>query len=186
VASRLALSASRASHLLQALEDAGLARRLRHGLWLLATDIAPFRVVPYLTAPFPAYVSLWSALAEHGMIDQIPAQVFVVSPHRTQQINTTIGTYSIHRLAPELFDGYRGSDATGYVATPEKALFDTVYVRAPRGGQLFLPELSLPERFDRRELDDWISRIARPRLRTLVSRGLQDALQGSASAPAAP
>jgi predicted transcriptional regulator of viral defense system len=31
--------------------------------------------VPYLTAPRPAYVSLWSALARHGMIDQIPRSI---------------------------------------------------------------------------------------------------------------
>ena len=175
-AARLGVSVSRASHLLQTLEDAGLARHLRHGLWALDPDVEPFRVAPYLTAPFPAYVSLWSALAHHGMIEQIPGQVFVASPHRTQRIETTIGPYSIHHLAPELFDGYSGSSGTGYVASPEKALFDTIYLRSSRGGQVFLPELSLPSRFERKKLNGWVNRVARPRLRTLVSRGLQDAL----------
>ena len=36
--------------------------------------------------------------------------------------------------------------------------------------------LSLPENFDEGQLQGWVSRIARPRLRTLVSRGLEEAL----------
>lgn len=175
-ATRLALSVSRASHLLRSLEEAGLARRLRHGLWAIHPDVDPFSVAPYLTAPFPAYVSFWSALARHDMIEQIPRQIFVASLDRTRRISTSIGTYSIHHLVPELFDGYRGAEETGYLATPEKALFDTIYLRAPSGARIFLPELSLPESFDEGRLQGWVSRIARPRLRTLVWRGLEEAL----------
>jgi predicted transcriptional regulator of viral defense system len=176
-ATRLQASVSSASHVLRSMEQAGLARRLRHGLWALRSDVDPFSLAPYLTAPFPAYVSLWSALARHGMIEQLPRQISVASPDRTRRITTTIGTYSIHHLAPELFDGYRGSQESGYLATPEKALFDTVYVRAPRAARIFFPELSLPENFDHRQLEGWTHRIATPRLRTIVSRGLKEALR---------
>jgi predicted transcriptional regulator of viral defense system len=159
------------------MEQAGLLRRLRHGLWALHSDLDPFVVAPYLTAPFPAYVSFWSALARHDMIEQIPRQISVASLDRTRHVTTTVGTYSIHHLAPELFDGYRGSQENGYLATPEKALFDTVYIRAAPGGRIFFPELSLPENFDETQLEGWTHRIATPRLRTLISRGLQEALR---------
>lgn len=56
---------------LRALEEGGLVRRLRQGLWALDSRIPPFAAAPYLTAPYPAYVSLWSALAHHGLIEQI-------------------------------------------------------------------------------------------------------------------
>jgi predicted transcriptional regulator of viral defense system len=173
---RLGMSVSRASHLLRSLEDSGLVRRLRPGLWALRPDVDPFSVPPYLTAPFPAYVSFWSALARHGMIEQVPRQIFVASLDRTKRVTTAVGSYSIHHLAPELFDGYTGSEEAGYLATPEKALFDTVYLRAPRGGRILLPELELPEGFQEEKLEEWISRVARPRLRTLVSRGLAKVL----------
>lgn len=176
-ATRLHASVSSASHVLRSMEQAGLARRLRHGLWTLHSDVDPFSVAPYLTAPFPAYVSFWSALARHDMIEQIPRQISIASLDRTRHLTTTIGTYSIHHLAPELFDGYRGSEESGYLATPEKALFDTVYIRAPRGARIFLPELSLGENFDETQLQGWTHRIASPRLRTLVSRGLKEALR---------
>jgi predicted transcriptional regulator of viral defense system len=179
-ATRLQASTSSTSHLLRSMEQAGLARRLRQGLWALNSDIDPFILAPYLTAPFPAYISFWSALARHDMIEQIPRQITVASPDRTRHLSTTIATYSIHHIAPELFDGYRGSEDSGYLATPEKALFDTVYVRASRGARSFFPELSLPESFDETQLGGWTHRLATPRLQTLVSRGVEQALEQAA------
>jgi hypothetical protein len=78
---------------------------------------------------------------------------------------------------PEVFGGYSGSVEDGYVATPEKALFDTIYVRAPQGGKRYFPELSLPDGFDEKELAGYVQQVKTPRLRTLVSRGLEDALR---------
>lgn len=183
-AARLSLSMPRTSNLLSSLAASGLARRLRRGLWTLDPNLDPFVLAPYLTAPDPAYVSFWSALAHHGMIEQIPRQIYVASLHPTARITTTLASYSVHQIAPELFDGYTGSEQRGYVATPEKALFDTVYLRAPGGERAFLPELSLPERFETAKLDDWVARIARPGLRTLVARKLADVLRRLRHEPA--
>jgi predicted transcriptional regulator of viral defense system len=175
-AARLGLSTSRTSHLLSSLAASGLTLRLRRGLWTLDPNLDPFVLAPYLTAPDPAYVSYWSALARHGMIEQIPRQVYVASLHLPARISTTLGHYSVHQIAPELFDGYTGSEQSGYVATPEKALFDTVYLRAPSGERAFLPELTLPAGFDAAKLDGWVARVARSGLRTLVARKLDDVL----------
>ena len=176
-ATRLGLSVPAASQQLRSLERSGIVRRLRRGLWLLRPGTEPFALPAYLTAPYPAYVSLWSALARHAMIEQIPRQVYVASLARTQQVRTSIGDYSIHHLAPELFGGFAQIDGGGHLATPEKALFDTVYLLAPRGGVVRLPELELPEEFDERRLEEWTQRIHRARLRTMVSRELTTALR---------
>lgn len=166
---------------LRVMEEAGLVRRLRRGLWALDPDVVPFAVAPYLTAPFPAYVSFWSALSHHDMIEQIPRQISVASLDRAQRITTTVGTYEIHHLAPELFGGYDGSGEGQYLATPEKALFDAVYVRVAAGSRAFFPELSLPRDFDNARITEWIGRIENARLRTLVSRRLREALKTAAS-----
>ncbi len=179
-ATRLGLSVPAASQQLRSLEQSGIVRRLRRGLWLLRPDVEPFALPAYLTAPFPAYVSLWSALARHAMIEQVPRQVYVASLSRTQQVATSIGDFSIHHLAPELFGGYAPIDGGGHLAAPEKALFDTIYLLTPRGGQVRLPELELPEGFDEHQLDEWMQRIHRPRLRTMVSRELTAALRRAA------
>lgn len=175
-AALLRTSSSNASHLLRSMAVSGLVRRIRHGLWALDPAIDPFVAVPYLTAPYPAYVSLWSALATHDMIEQVPAQVFVISLDRTREITTGLGPYSIHHLTPEIFGGFEGDPEHGYLATPEKALVDTVYIRAPRGGRAYFPELSLPMDFDPGQLDTWTKRIPTPKLRTMVMRGLERAL----------
>lgn len=177
---RLGVSTSRASQLLGELAKAGLARRIRRGLWTMEQDVDPLRLPPYLTAPLPAYVSFWSALALHGIIQQIPRKIFVASLDRTRQLTTTVGSYSIHHMKPEVFGGYQGSEVTGFVATPEKALFDTAYLRAPSGRTSSLPELDLPDSFSQKALKPWIQRISHPRLRTLVSRSLEQALRAAA------
>lgn len=164
---------------LSALEEAGLIRRMRRGLWALDPALAPFALAPYLTAPFPAYVSLWSALSHHGMIEQIPGRISVASLDRARRIETSIGVYEVHRIAPELFGGYRGSEEEGFLATPEKALFDIVYVRAASGSQAYFPELMLPADFSCERIEQWIGRIAAPRLQTLVSRRLGEVLDAS-------
>ncbi len=161
---------------LQAMDEAGLVRRLRRGLWALDAEVAPFAVAPFLTAPFPAYVSFWSAFASHQMIEQIPRQISVASLDRARTIATTFGNYEVHHLAPELFGGFEGSEAGGYLATPEKALFDAVYVRTAAGARAYFPELSLPGGFDEDELEQWTARIASARLRTRVTRRLDEVL----------
>jgi predicted transcriptional regulator of viral defense system len=180
-AALLRTSVSSTSRLLRAMSEAGVVRRIRHGLWALDPDIDPFGAVPYLTSPYPAYVSLWSALATHDMIEQIPAQIYVASLDRTQRIATGLGPYSIHHVAPQVFGGFEGDSEHGYVATAEKALFDTVYIRGPRGGRARFPELALPADFDTEELDAWTARVLNRKLRTVVARGLEYAVSHASS-----
>jgi predicted transcriptional regulator of viral defense system len=162
------------SRRLGALEQAGLLLRIQRGLWALDPEIEPRVVGPYLTAPLPSYISLFSALAEHGLIEQIPRQISLVSLARPRRISTSLGVYVVHQLSPELFGGFDGDERSGYVARPEKALFDLVYVRAASGTRAYLPELSLPGNFNRAELDRWCKRIESQRLRTIVSRRLRE------------
>ena len=166
---------------LQALERAGLVRHLRRGLWSLDPNLDPLVLPPFLTAPLPAYVSFWSALAHHGMIEQIPRQIWVASLARPRKIATSIGSYEVHQLAPELFAGFTGTEDQGYLAEPEKALFDTVYVRAAAASRAYFPELSLPPGFSRAKTKRWVKSIASPRLRTLVSRRLREVLNKASS-----
>jgi predicted transcriptional regulator of viral defense system len=170
---RLGISSERTTQLLRSLQDAGLAERLRRGIWLLDPQADSFVLPPYLTAPYPSYVSLYSALSHHGMIEQIPRQISVVSVDRPQTITTPKGTYSIHHVAPEVFGGFSGTPETGYLATPEKALFDAVYIRAARRQRVYLPEIELADSFDPSELAEWTNRITPGWLRTIVRRELE-------------
>jgi len=165
---------------LHGLADAGLVILLRRGLWSLDTDLDPFALAPYLTAPLPAYVSTFSALAVHAMIEQIPGRVSVASLDRSARVQTEIAAYEIHHLTPELFGGHVPWRRGGFVASPEKALFDLVYLRAAAGGRAYLPELSLPAAFEPEALRVWTERIESRRLRTMVRRRAREILSGAA------
>ncbi len=161
-----------ASKTLHRLRDAGLACSVRKGLWTLDDKLEPLALPEYLTAPHPSYVSLQSALYLHGMIEQIPSVVYVVSLARTHRVRTTMGTFSVHRVAPEFFGGFEVLPRSGAkIATPEKALLDVCYLSAGRS-RLFavLPELELPAGFRPAKARPWIAKIKSARLATLVKR----------------
>ena len=184
VAAALRVTTNAATKLLRRLSAATLVVRLRSGLWLLArTALNPYGLAEAVTAPMPSYVSLQTALYLHGMIEQVPGVIYVASLARTQKITTSVGVYSIHHIAPELFDGFEIRPDGTKLATPEKALFDVVYLSGGRS-RLFahLPELELPARFRRGLLRQWIRRITAPRKRSMVETRLEAMLQQATTA----
>ncbi len=164
-----------ASKTLARLADTGLITKVRHGIWHVGTGRPDAAVVlPVLTNPYPSYISGWSALSRHGMIEQIPRSIFAVSLDKAKTFDTAFDRYEIHHLHPDLFGGFAGGDGLrAGVATPAKALFDTVYLLSTRNGQVTLPELELPEDFDNEELDYWTEAVPSRRLRTLTSGNLR-------------
>jgi predicted transcriptional regulator of viral defense system len=186
VAAALRVTTNAATKLLRRLSAAKLVVRLRSGLWLLArTAVNPYSLAEAVTAPMPSYVSLQTALYLHGMIEQVPGVIYVASLARTQKITTSVGVFSIHHIAPELFDGFEARPDGTKLATPEKALFDVVYLSGGRS-RLFahLPELELPARFRHGLLRQWIRRIAAPRKRSMVETRLDAILQRAMTADA--
>lgn len=174
----LRTSQSAASRSLRDLEAKGLARQVRFGLWVLGDEpIDPLALVSELTRPFPAYVSFVSALAAHGTIDQIPRDITVASLAKPRRIETSFGTYAIHRLPPKLFSGFTEKNGVA-LATVEKAIFDFFYVASASGhpGRR-LPELDLAADFSEKELASWTARINSARLRTLVASDVNRALE---------
>ena len=171
---RMRVSLSAASRTLGRLAGKGLILSLRHGLWALDPDIDPLVIPEYLTAPLPAYISLYTALYHHGMIEQVPQVIYAASTASTRRVSTALATYSVHRVAPEFFGGYATDPRTHLkMATQEKALLDVLYLSAGRS-RLFarLPELELPRGFDVRECRRWIRRIPAPYRRTMVDKRL--------------
>lgn len=177
-AAALRVSTSSASRALRTLAQRGLARRIRHGLWSLADRTADPRLLASdITRPHPAYVSFASALAAHGVIDQIPRDIALASTGRAKRVKTSEGTFVVHRVPPRLFGGYV-LEAGVPIATPEKALFDFIYVSQASGRtRRRLPELDLPPTVSRHEVERWIKRISSPRLRELVNKEVNRALR---------
>jgi hypothetical protein len=175
----LRLSTAAASHTLRRLARAGLVMAVRKGLWLLDPKLDPLALAEYLTAPYPSYVSLQTALYRHGMISQIPSVTYAVTLGRELRISTPLGAYSFHHLPPEFFGGWADPPRSGVkLATPEKALADYLYL-TPTRTRLFarLPELELPEGFDTDRTAEWLRHIPSRRLRTIAERRLAEVLR---------
>jgi hypothetical protein len=169
---------SAASWALARLAKVGLVRRLRHGLWSLEREIDPLALPEHLTTPFPAYVSFQSALRVHGMISQIPHVIYVASLAPTRTIKTSVGTYSIHRLAPSFFGGFETNEKGVRIARPEKALLDTLYL-TPARSRLFahLPEVELPASFSEQETRRWLAKVPPGPRRSAMERRLSGILE---------
>ena len=178
----LGISGQAASHTMRRLARSGLVTAVRKGLWALAEEPDPLALAEYVTAPYPSYLSLQTALYRHGMIEQIPSMIFVVSLARSARIETRLGTYSVHHVQPAFFDGFAALPDSGIkLALPEKALVDFLYLSTTRG-RLFtaLPELELPRGFRRSAAREWTRRIPSQRLRTIVARRLDELLARAA------
>ncbi len=172
VSAYLKISRMHASKVLGRLGEVGIMLPVARGLWFFPDKVDPLMFPEYLTAPFPAYVSLQTALYFHGMISQIPKAVYAVSLARTKRYQTSLATISIHHIDPSFFFGFDVvKDGNIKIATPEKALLDTLYLAATRS-LLFrvLPELQLPASFNIKSAFAMINKIPSLRLRTLVQK----------------
>ena len=165
---RLGLSTSAASHVLRRLANAGVVLAIRRGLWALELNVDPMQLAAWATAPYPSYVSLWSALHAHGMLAQIPRETHVVSVGRPQRIETPLGILVVHRVAPEVLGGYEINNDVP-LATPAKAIFDLAYLSASHGQRFRrLPELELGRGYRMQETQVWVSKITSARLRAMT------------------
>jgi len=171
-AAYLGVENTHASKLLARLSASGHLAKLGRGQWGFKDRIDAYALPEYLTAPYPSYVSLQSALHHHGMISQIPSVLYAVSPARTRTYVTALGTVSVHHIDPSFFFGFQPEErGAAKIATPEKALIDFLYL-SPARSRLFraLPELELPRGFKVNEVRKIIRRIRSIRRRNYVIR----------------
>ena len=125
--------------------------QLRRGLYTLPEPYRkeiphPFTIANQLVAP--SYVSLQSALAYYNLIpEDVPNITSVTSRKRTGDHATPIGNFTYHSIQLALFTGFRLLDVTNsqkvFLARPEKALLDLIYL-TPNGEEpAFLDTLRL-------------------------------------------
>ncbi len=158
-------------------KKAGKIYQLRRGLYCLAPPFQKVNPHPFLVANHivPAsYVSLQSALAYYGMIPEHVAVTTSVTTNRPERRETSLGIYDFRHIQVEFFYGYQlvdqGDKQPTFIATPEKALLDLVYLE-PGGDALdYLVELRLGNlsRLDWQILDLLTRRIEKPKLTRAV------------------
>ncbi len=181
VAALLHASTGSATTILRRLAQRQMITHLSRGRWLLNEKIDRMALPELILAPHPAYISLQSALFHHGLIEQIPSVLYTITLARPRRLRTPVGTISFHRMPLELFKGFElSARSDAKIATPEKALFDMLYL-APGRSRVFstLPELTIPRRFKWERLKEYTKLVKSSgrrayiaeRIRTLRSEG---------------
>jgi predicted transcriptional regulator of viral defense system len=134
-----------AAHALGRLADNNLLIKVRRGLWALAgaKDLSAYELVPFLTAPWPGYVSLHTALSIHGVVAEIPHVVTAVTSGRPLKHRAALGDFRIHHLPERFMWGFEMRPSAGGafpLADPEKAFLDLIYLASVPSSGLRPPQ----------------------------------------------
>ena len=156
---------------------AGKLVQLRRGVYTLEPpyrkkDPHPFMIANALRRG--AYVSLHSALAYHGMIPEAVPVVTSVTTGRSEHLNSPLGGFLFRHVKTPCFFGYElvelGSGQSAFVAAPEKALLDLVYLTPGADRRTYLKELRLQnlEALRPGVLQEFAVRMDKPKVRRAV------------------
>jgi len=162
--------------------SAGRLYQLRRGLYALAPPFQKRRPDPFLIANRlvrGSYVSLHSALAHYGLIPEYVPLTTSVTTGRPGLWDTPLGRYDYRHVRKDLLTGYRRTalanvaDAQeAFLATPEKALLDLIYLTPDADSPEYLQELRLQhlDRLDLAELHRQAEAMGKPKLLRAAER----------------
>ena len=152
---------------------AGKIHQLRRGLYCLAPPFQKVNPHPFLVANrlLPgSYVSLQSALAYYGMIPEYVPLTTSITTSRPGQWETPLGTFDFRHIQVDFFYGFQfvdlGENQRAFIATPEKALLDLIYLEPGADTHAYLSELRLNnlEQLDWQRLEHFVRKIEKPKL----------------------
>lgn len=102
--------------------------RIARGLYALADtglDTEKIATIVYC----PSYISFESALAKYGIINQGPAILTLATTKHSKRLRLGPIECEYRKIKPDLFFGFNLIAGT-YLAEPEKAVLDTLYLAA--------------------------------------------------------
>ncbi len=153
--------------------DDGKLLRLRKGIYALAEPYRKSNPHPFLVANFikpSSYVSLQSALSFYSMIPEYVPLVISVTTLRPETISNAFGDFEYRHVKQSNFFGYEliqlGQGQSAFIATPEKALLDLLYLTPDADSIEYLSELRLQnlEKLNRKRLKDFSKKFNTPKI----------------------
>jgi predicted transcriptional regulator of viral defense system len=130
-------------------EKTGKLVQLKRGIYLLSKSYRKIELYePYVASILkrPSYLSLEKALEYHGMIPEAVPVYTSVTTKRPAKFITKLGTFDYRHIRESLFWGYNSvsvNKQTAFIASPEKALLDLLYLKKARTSLDYLEELRL-------------------------------------------
>ena len=153
---------------------AGKIVQLRRGLYTLAQ---PYQGEPphsYTVANQmvrASYVSLHTVLSHYDLIPEHVAVVTSITTGRPGMWQNLYGHFSYQHIQPNLFFGFEYRRVTqtqwAYMATPEKALLDLIYLTSGADNEEYIRALRLQnlDQLDIKRLTTYVERINKPKLK---------------------
>ncbi len=143
----------------------GQLYQLRRGVYALAPPFRKVKAHPFVVANTlvrGSYVSLQSALAHYGMIPEFVPLTTSITTGRPARWDTPLGSFDYRHVKAGWFHGYAlldlGARQSAFVATPEKALLDLIYLESGADKPAYLETLRL-QALDQLDLDH-LARLA--------------------------
>jgi predicted transcriptional regulator of viral defense system len=143
--------------------------QLRRGVYALP-DKSPHPFIIANRLVRGSYVSLQMALAHYHLIPEHVAVVTSVTTQRPAKFENQFGRFSYRHINPALFYGidYRllTGDEYAYVAAPEKALLDLIYLRPQGDSNAYIESLRLQnlDILDIEQLHHFAEQSGKPKL----------------------
>jgi predicted transcriptional regulator of viral defense system len=169
---------SQIRHQLDRWEKSKKVIKIHKGLYTLAEPYRKVKPEPFYIAnslKSASYVSLQSALAWYGMIPEFVPEVTSVTTGRPQTYETVVGRFSFRHINKNFFWGYQQIETTEgqevFIACPEKALLDLVYLTPGACNAEYIEELRLQnfEQIDKVTLLKFAEKTKSPKIRKAVN-----------------
>ncbi len=161
---------------------AGKVVQLRRGVYTLAPSHQSKHPHSYVVANHmvrASYVSLQTVLSHYDLIPEHVAVVTSITTGRPGMWQNLYGHFSYQHIQPDLFFGFEYRQVTqtqsAYMATPEKALLDLIYLTPKADSQEYIRALRLQnlDQLNIERLTTYVERINKPKLKRALSPILQ-------------
>ena len=143
-------SAQQAQRQLSDWTRAGKLLQLRRGIYAFPPPYVGERPLSYVVANRlvrPSYISLQSALSYYGLIPEHVASVTSVTTKRPVTLRNDFGRFLYRHIKRDFFFGFRywqvSQEQSAFIATPEKAILDLIYLTPNGDDEAYIQELRL-------------------------------------------
>jgi predicted transcriptional regulator of viral defense system len=156
----------------------GLIRKIRNGLYIFSDQEKTIDVKELASIVVePSYISLESALSMAGLIPEAVFTTTCITTKLPISYATYLGNIEYRHVSPKLYFGYISVDSDTkpyYLAEPEKALLDYIYLTATIDNRDAVFELRLnPENFnnlDQNKLDQYLQVFHNSRMDHVITQ----------------
>jgi len=118
-----------------------ILRRLRRNLY--EVSLKPSDILEVANSIYqPSYLSFTYCLGKLGILNQIAYEIEFATSRKTKRIQIRGRDVTFHKIKKDLFFGYTLKDSI-FIAEPEKALLDTLYLKTKGLATINAKELNL-------------------------------------------